>query len=169
VIAVTHVRCYEVLGLRPGATAEQIHLAYKRLALQHHPDRSLGSPHGHGLFCEVTEAYAQLRNTLAVRVHRGEIGFCPKCEQRAELFLGMDRRRYCAPCLLYRRRKLLPPPTYRKVRCLTAVGMQGLALYATVTSQLTGEWLAGMASVLFAVAAMAALACNFLTADVIEV
>jgi hypothetical protein len=80
----------------------------------------------------------------------------------------MDRRRYCATCLLYRRRRLLPAPTYQKVRCLTAVGLQGLAFYSIITSQISGDWLPGAASVLFAVAAMAALAFNFLTADVIE-
>lgn len=163
-----HLQCYEILGLRPGATPEHIHRAYKRLALKHHPDRAPSSQHGHQLFCEVTEAYGQLKNAVEVRQRPGLVGLCPKCEQVAALFSGMDRRHYCAHCLLYRRRRCLPQPTFHKVRCLMAVGLQLLASYSVVVSQLSGDWLPGAASILFSLAALAALAFNFLTADVIE-
>ncbi len=163
-----HLRCYEVLGLLPGATPEQIHRAYKRLAMEHHPDRSSRGSESHRLFCTVTEAYGQLKNAAALQSRLGSVGLCPKCERVAELFAGMDSRHYCASCLLYRRRRYLPPPTFQKVRCLTAVAMQGMALYCIVVSEMSGHWLPGAASALFALAAMAALAVNFLTADVIE-
>jgi curved DNA-binding protein CbpA len=35
---------YSVLGLSPSATKEQVKAAFRKLALQHHPDLHLNSP-----------------------------------------------------------------------------------------------------------------------------
>jgi curved DNA-binding protein CbpA len=40
---------YQVLGLHPEATEEAIRKAYRRLALQWHPDRNPGHPHAEEL------------------------------------------------------------------------------------------------------------------------
>ncbi len=51
---------YEVLGVRPNATEEEIKKAYRRLALQHHPDRNPGNREAEERFKEISEAYAVL-------------------------------------------------------------------------------------------------------------
>ncbi len=47
---------YEVLGIAPGATEEEVKKAYRRQALKYHPDRN-GQPDAAERFKEVTEAY----------------------------------------------------------------------------------------------------------------
>ena len=51
---------YQILGIEPGATEEQIRKAYRRLALQHHPDRNPGDPGAEERFKEIAEAYGVL-------------------------------------------------------------------------------------------------------------
>lgn len=50
---------YEVLGVDRSATRDQIKQAYRKLALQHHPDRSK-APDATAKFREIAEAYAVL-------------------------------------------------------------------------------------------------------------
>jgi molecular chaperone DnaJ len=50
---------YEVLGVPRGASKEQVKDAYRKLALQFHPDRNK-SPEAEERFKEITEAYAVL-------------------------------------------------------------------------------------------------------------
>jgi hypothetical protein len=52
---------FVVLGIPEGADPQTIRRAYKRLAVQHHPDRS-DAPDAAVRFKEVTEAYAVLTN-----------------------------------------------------------------------------------------------------------
>lgn len=49
--------CYKVLGIDKKATAEEIKKAYRKLAMQHHPDRNPGNKDAEAKFREVTEAY----------------------------------------------------------------------------------------------------------------
>jgi len=51
---------YEVLGVDRGATMEALKKAYRRLALQYHPDRNPDDPSAEDRFKEVSEAYAVL-------------------------------------------------------------------------------------------------------------
>jgi molecular chaperone DnaJ len=51
---------YEVLGLPRQATAAEIKTAYRKLALQHHPDRNPGDHTAEEKFKEVSLAYAVL-------------------------------------------------------------------------------------------------------------
>ena len=53
---------YEVLGVAKGATEEEIKKAYRKLALQHHPDRNPGDKSAELKFKEATEAYEVLRD-----------------------------------------------------------------------------------------------------------
>ena len=48
-----------MLGVQKGATKDQIKDAYRKLALQFHPDRNK-SPEAEGRFKEISEAYAVL-------------------------------------------------------------------------------------------------------------
>ncbi len=50
---------YEILGISRNATKEEIKAAYRRLALQYHPDRNK-SPEAEEKFKEISEAYAVL-------------------------------------------------------------------------------------------------------------
>ncbi|KPJ83005.1 MAG: hypothetical protein AMS19_05880 [Gemmatimonas sp. SG8_23] len=54
---------YQLLGVPRDADAEQIKKAYRKLALQYHPDRNEGSKEAEERFKEVTEAYEVLRDS----------------------------------------------------------------------------------------------------------
>jgi molecular chaperone DnaJ len=51
---------YEILGLERGADAATIKKAYRRLAMDHHPDRNPGDHHAEERFKELAEAYQVL-------------------------------------------------------------------------------------------------------------
>ncbi len=53
---------YEVLGVERDAAPEEIKRAYRRLAMEHHPDRNPDDPGAEERFKEVTEAYEILKN-----------------------------------------------------------------------------------------------------------
>ncbi len=67
---------YEVLGVPKNATKEQIKEAYRKLALQYHPDRNK-SPDAEGKFKEISEAYAVISddNKRAEYDQYGHAGF----------------------------------------------------------------------------------------------
>ena len=48
---------YEVLGLAKGAKDDEIKKAYRKLAMQHHPDRNPGDKEAETKFKEAAEAY----------------------------------------------------------------------------------------------------------------
>jgi len=53
---------YEILGVAPTASQQDIKKAYRRLALQHHPDRNPHDKLSEDTFKEITEAYGVLSN-----------------------------------------------------------------------------------------------------------
>jgi len=64
---------YEVLGIDRQAAAAEIKAAYRRLALQHHPDRNPGDHAAEERFKEVSLAYAVLGDE-AKRTHYDRFG-----------------------------------------------------------------------------------------------
>jgi molecular chaperone DnaJ len=54
---------YEVLGVAREATDQQIKSAYRKLAMQYHPDRNPGDKQAEEKFKEAAEAYAVLADT----------------------------------------------------------------------------------------------------------
>lgn len=53
-------QCYSLLGLRKGASIPEIRDAYRKLALEYHPDKNMSAKDGEK-FKLVTEAYQTLR------------------------------------------------------------------------------------------------------------
>lgn len=65
---------YEVLGLRKGASEEEIKKAYRKLAKEHHPDLHPDDREAEARFKELGEAYAVLSNPEA-RQKYDQFGF----------------------------------------------------------------------------------------------
>ena len=67
---------YEVLGVARDCTTDDLKKAYRRLAMQYHPDRNQGDKQAEERFKEVGEAYACLSD--------------PQKRQRYDAFVGLD-------------------------------------------------------------------------------
>ncbi len=60
---------YEVLGVEAGAGEAEIKKAYRKLAMQYHPDRNNGDQAAEARFKEITEAYDVLRDPERRRLY----------------------------------------------------------------------------------------------------
>ncbi len=52
---------YQILGMSPGATDDELHSAYRRLVQVHHPDHNRGSADSTRRFQDIQRAYSQIR------------------------------------------------------------------------------------------------------------
>jgi curved DNA-binding protein CbpA len=52
---------YQVLGVNPGVSEDDLRSAYRKLVQRYHPDHNAGSPESARRFEEVQEAYAQIQ------------------------------------------------------------------------------------------------------------
>ena len=73
---------HQVLGVRPGVSAQELHDAYRRLVKLHHPDRNAGSPQAAQRFLEVQQAYDELRSAQRARPGRAQPG--PAADETVE-------------------------------------------------------------------------------------
>ena len=89
-------RCYyEVLGINREAGTDDIRKAYKRAALEHHPDRNPDNPTAEQRFKEVNEAYQVLSNEQKLNVydqfgHAGLDGGGPGMDGMGDMFSHMQ-------------------------------------------------------------------------------
>jgi hypothetical protein len=58
---------YSILGVKRGATADEIRAAYKKLAKTHHPDRNPGNRQAEETFKQVSAATMRARSTPRAR------------------------------------------------------------------------------------------------------
>ncbi|WP_164744437.1 J domain-containing protein [Paenibacillus xylaniclasticus] len=60
---------YEVLGVSPNASQEEIKKAYRKLAKQHHPDANGGSADSQQRFMEISNAYKDIGDEASRRAY----------------------------------------------------------------------------------------------------
>jgi len=82
---------YDILGVSRNATEADIKKAYRKKAMQYHPDRNTGNPGAEEKFKEVSEAYAVLSDKKKRRQYDqfGAEGFHQKFSQE-DIFQGFD-------------------------------------------------------------------------------
>jgi curved DNA-binding protein len=82
---------YDILGVKRNASEEEIKKAYRKLALQYHPDRNKGNKDAEEKFKEISEAYAVLSNKekRAQYDRFGAAGFHQRFSQE-DIFRGFD-------------------------------------------------------------------------------
>lgn len=68
---------YQVLGVSPGASDEEIKQAYRRLAKKYHPDRNPGDEEAARQMQRVNAAYEQIKNPQKAQPNRGGYGYDP--------------------------------------------------------------------------------------------
>lgn len=86
-----HTDYYQLLGLKKGATPEEIKRAYRKLAVKYHPDKNPGDKAAEEKFKEINEAYAVLSDPQKKAQYDqfGSAGFHERFS-REDIFRGFD-------------------------------------------------------------------------------
>lgn len=82
---------YKILGVDKSASIEEIKKAYRKLAMQHHPDRNAGNKASEEKFKKISEAYAVLSDSEKKKQYDtfGSSGFHQKYSTD-DIFRGAD-------------------------------------------------------------------------------
>ena len=84
---------YEVLGVAPSASAEEIKKAYHKLAFQYHPDRNRKTEEAHKKMRELNEAYTILSDPIKRREYdlpRGYSSRVPKFKKGSKVKISVN-------------------------------------------------------------------------------
>jgi curved DNA-binding protein CbpA len=84
---------YEVLGIAPSASAEEIREAYHKLAFKYHPDRNQKREEAHKKMQEINEAYAILSDPIKRREYdlpRGYGSIVPKFKKGSKVKISVN-------------------------------------------------------------------------------
>lgn len=68
---------YQVLGIPPSATEEEVKRSFKKLAVKYHPDKTDNKDH-HQLFIKINEAYETLKSPESRRKYNSKFGISTK-------------------------------------------------------------------------------------------
>ncbi len=82
---------YQILGVKKGATPEEVKKAYRKLAVKYHPDKNPGNKEAEERFKEINEAYAVLSDPQKKAQYDqfGSAGFHQRFSQE-DIFRGFD-------------------------------------------------------------------------------
>lgn len=134
----TPAEAFAVLELPSTAGPFEAQRAYRRLAFQHHPDRNPSDPDCFTRFKQITRAYRLLQAWFRLDGQARGLGPCSRCGQYAPVRLGLDRRPYCRPCLIFSAgHPALPSPPVIVAGCGFTIVMLGIAVVCLVTSAST--------------------------------
>ena len=71
---------YEVLGVSKDASADEIKKAYRKKAIQYHPDKNPGDKEAEEKFKEAAEAYDVLSNADKKQRYAKSLGHMVECQ-----------------------------------------------------------------------------------------
>jgi len=156
--------CLRILGLSATASRREIKRAYRRLALEYHPDMRQGDDEAKRRFVELSRAYQTLMRAGRAGAGNRETGICACCGQLAEVFHNPDGRALCERCILKPGgRRFLPLPPIVVVKCVVGVVLNLVAAGCLTAALLRHSPILAAAACVAGFLALASLALTCLS------